>query len=45
VYEGWQVTGWPVTTIRRGEVVFRDDAITAAPGSGKVLRQTAAGSL
>jgi dihydropyrimidinase len=45
VYEGWHVTGWPVLTIRRGEVVFRDDAILGAPGSGSVLRQTAAGRL
>jgi dihydropyrimidinase len=37
VYEGWQVTGWPVLTLRRGEIVFRDDAILGAPGSGRVL--------
>ena len=27
VYEGWEVTGWPVITLRRGEVVFRDDEV------------------
>ena len=36
-YEGMQVTGWPVTTIRRGEVVMRDGVVTAAPGSGRYL--------
>lgn len=45
VYEGWHVTGWPVITIRRGDIVFRDDEILGAPGSGTVLRQTAAGKL
>jgi dihydropyrimidinase len=38
VYDGWQVTGWPIVTIRRGEVVFRDDQVTAQPGTGRVLR-------
>ena len=36
-YEGMEVTGWPVATIRRGEVVMRDGAVTAAPGSGQYL--------
>ena len=38
VYDGWQVTGWPVVTVRRGEVVFDHDQVTGAPGSGQVLR-------
>jgi len=38
VYEGWPVTGWPVVTVRRGEVVFRDDAIVGTAGSGALLR-------
>jgi dihydropyrimidinase len=37
VYEGWRVTGWPVVTVRRGEVVFRDDDVIGKPGSGQVL--------
>ena len=36
-YEGRAVTGWPVATIRRGEVVMRDGAVTASPGSGRFL--------
>ncbi|HEY0581744.1 MAG TPA: amidohydrolase family protein [Chloroflexota bacterium] len=39
VYEGWSVTGWPVVTVRRGEVVFRDGqgGILGQPGSGRLL--------
>src|SRR5258708_3886375 len=34
-YEGRKVTGWPVTTISRGEVVWRDGAVTGAAGRGR----------
>ena len=37
VYEGWQVTGWPVLTLRRGEIVFRDDEVVGQPGSGALV--------
>jgi dihydropyrimidinase len=37
VYEGWQVTGWPVVSVRRGEIVFRDDQVLGQPGTGQVL--------
>jgi dihydropyrimidinase len=37
VYDGWRVTGWPVLTLRRGEVVFRDDQVLAGPGTGSIL--------
>ena len=36
-YEGLEVTGWPVTTIRRGEVVMQDGVVSAQPGSGQYL--------
>jgi dihydropyrimidinase len=36
-YEDTEVTGWPVMTIRRGEVVFEEGRILGAPGSGHVL--------
>jgi dihydropyrimidinase len=45
VYEGWRVTGWPVVTVRRGEVVFRDDEVIGNPGSGRVLACGPAGHL
>jgi len=36
-YEGLEVTGWPVATIRRGAVVMRDGVVQAEPGSGRYL--------
>ena len=36
-YEGLEVTGWPVATLRRGEVVMRDGKVQAEPGSGQFL--------
>lgn len=36
-YEGMEVTGWPVTVLRRGEVVMRDGKVQAEPGSGRFL--------
>jgi dihydropyrimidinase len=35
-YDGWQVTGWPVTTISRGEVVYDRGQITGAAGRGRL---------
>jgi dihydropyrimidinase len=37
VYEGWQVTGWPELTIRRGEVVFEQGKVTGTAGSGVLI--------
>ena len=36
-YEGLEVTGWPVMTIRRGEVVMRDGVVQAEPGTAQYL--------
>ena len=36
-YEGMEVTGWPVATIRRGAVAMRDGKVLAQPGSGQFL--------
>ncbi len=36
-YTGWEVTGFPKTTIRRGEVVYDDGEVIAQPGSGKFI--------
>jgi dihydropyrimidinase len=35
-FDGWQVTGWPVVTLRRGEVVFRDGEVFGQRGSGQI---------
>jgi dihydropyrimidinase len=40
VFSGWEVTGWPIVTIRRGEVVYENGKITAAPGSGRLAPRT-----
>ncbi len=39
-YEGREVTGWPVMTLRRGEVVYEEGRIGAAAGSGTLVRRT-----
>ena len=36
-YEGREVTGWPVVTLSRGEVVWRDGEVLGAPGRGRFL--------
>lgn len=36
-YEGLEVTGWPVMTLRRGAVVMQDGRVEAEPGSGQFL--------
>jgi dihydropyrimidinase len=39
VFEGWQVTGWPILTLRRGEIVFSDDTVVGRPGSGLLMQR------
>ncbi|MBI0434661.1 dihydropyrimidinase [Roseomonas sp. KE0001] len=36
-WEGMAVKGWPVVTIRRGEVAVREGEVLARPGSGRFL--------
>jgi len=36
-YEGWTMKGWPVLTIRRGEVIYKDDQLLHKLGSAKFL--------
>lgn len=40
-YEGVQVTGWPVATLSRGEVVCMDGRLEAKPGRGQFIRRGA----
>ncbi len=40
VYEGKQVKGLPVLTMRRGEIIARDGQFLAEPGSGKFLHRS-----
>ena len=39
VYSGWEVTGWPTMTLRRGEIVYEAGEIRAPAGSGQLLRR------
>jgi dihydropyrimidinase len=39
-YEGMDVTGWPVVTLRRGEVVMREGKVQAPPGTGRYLSRS-----
>lgn len=36
IFSGWEVTGWPTVTIRRGQVVYENGRIVASPGSGRL---------
>ena len=40
VYQGWKVTGWPVTTIRRGEIVYDEGRVIGRPGTGRLIART-----
>jgi dihydropyrimidinase len=40
IFNGWELTGWPVVTIRRGEVVYENGRILGAPGSGRLAPRT-----
>ena len=40
VFEGRELTGWPVMTLLRGQVIFRDGKIVAKHGIGQYLRRT-----
>jgi dihydropyrimidinase len=37
-YEGITVTGWPIITISRGEIICRDGQVLGASGRGQFLR-------
>ena len=36
-YEGWKLKGWPILTIRRGQIIFEDGQIHAKTGAAKFL--------
>ena len=36
IHAGREVTGWPIVTIRRGEVVYENGRVTGTPGSGRL---------
>ena len=40
LYEGKEVTGWPVLTMLRGKVVVEEGKMVANPGIGKYIPRT-----
>jgi D-hydantoinase len=36
-YEGWEITGWPVLTMLRGNVLVEKGRLVAEPGTGKYV--------
>ena len=40
LYEGWEVKGWPVLTMLRGNIVVEDGKKMAKPGIGKYIPRT-----
>ncbi len=45
VYEGFSVTGWPVLTLSRGEIVFDGTRPSEAAGRGRLAARTAFAAL
>jgi len=41
VYEGMEVSGWPVYTVNRGEIIVKDGQPTKENGRGKYIRRDA----
>jgi dihydropyrimidinase len=39
-YAGREIEGWPTHVVRRGQVIVRDGALEAKPGSGRFLPRT-----
>jgi allantoinase len=36
-YEGWTLKGWPILTMRRGEIIFQDEQLVDGPGKTQFL--------
>ena len=39
VFEGWEVQGWPIYTISRGEVIVDNGKVTGARGRGRPVKR------
>jgi dihydropyrimidinase len=37
VWDGWEINGWPVTTILRGKVMVENDQFFGTPGDGQLI--------
>ena len=45
IWEGWQVQGWPVTTILRGTVIVEEGSLAGSPRYGQFLKRKIAPEL
>lgn len=36
-YEDWTLKGWPILTMRRGEILYENEQVTGKPGSAEFL--------
>ncbi len=45
IWEGWQVKGWPVTTILRGKVVVENGQFFASLGDGRLIPRKISGDI
>jgi len=36
-YEGWTLKGWPILTVRRGEILYEDEQVVGEPGVADFL--------
>jgi dihydropyrimidinase len=43
-YEGWEVQGYPVSVLSRGEVIVADGQFVGAPGRGQFVQMSAVGT-
>lgn len=39
LHEGFEVTGWPVMTLSRGEIIVENGKVLAQPGRGRLLKR------
>jgi dihydropyrimidinase len=39
-YDGYELSGWPVTVIARGDVIVEDGHVVSKPGRGRFLRRS-----
>ncbi len=37
IWEGWQIRGWPVTTLLRGKVMVEEGRLVGSPSDGRLL--------
>jgi dihydropyrimidinase len=37
LYEGWEITGWPVMTFLRGKAIYEDEKLMESPGYGQFV--------